>query len=203
MARRQLLTNEERQALLGIPLDPDGMARRFTLSRADQDLVAGRRRDTNRIGFAVQLALLRYPGIALAQLEQPVEPLVQWLAKQLEIPAAPFDEYAHRPQTMTDHARLLATSLGLRPSSNADLPMMIEAAAQAAWGTDRGHPIAAAVVSALRAASRHPPGRRRHRAHRDCRPRPSPHACGRALFWPGSLTRRWPSSMGCSSSILP
>jgi hypothetical protein len=77
--------------LLGIPLDPDGMARRFTLSRADQDLVAGRRRDTNRIGFAVQLALLRYPGIALAQLEQPVGPLVQWLAKQLEVPAVPRD----------------------------------------------------------------------------------------------------------------
>ena len=150
MAHRQLLTNEERQALLGIPLDPDGMARRFTLSRADQDLVAGRRRDTNRIGFAVQLALLRHPGIALAQLEQPVEPLVRWLAKQLEIPAAPFAEYAHRPQTMTDHARLLA-NLGLRPSATTDLPMMIEAAAQAAWGTDRGHPIANAVVSALRA----------------------------------------------------
>jgi len=28
--------------------------------------------------------------------------------------------------------------------------MMIEAAAQAAWGTDRGQPIAAAVVTALR-----------------------------------------------------
>jgi TnpA family transposase len=152
MAHRQLLTNEERQALLGIPLDPDGMARRFTLSRADQDLVAGRRRDTNRIGFAVQLALLRHPGIALAQLEQPVGPLVQWLAKQLEIPAAPFAEYAHRPQTMTDHARLLATSLGLRLPVAADLPLMIEAAAQAAWSTDRGHPIAAAVVSALRAS---------------------------------------------------
>ena len=152
MARRQLLTNEERQALLGIPLDSDGMARRFTLSRADQDLVADRRRDTNRIGFAVQLALLRYPGIALAQLEQPVEPLVQWLAKQLEVPAAPFAEYAHRPQTMTDHARLLATRLGLRSPVTTDLPMMIEAAAQAAWGTDRGHPIATAVVSTLRAA---------------------------------------------------
>jgi hypothetical protein len=152
MSHRQLLTNDERRALLGIPLDPDGMARRFTLSWADQDLVAGRRRDTNRIGFAVQLALLRHPGIALAQLEQPVEPLVQWLAKQLELPVAPFAEYAHRPQTMTDHARLLAASLGLRPSVTTDLPMMIEAAAQAAWGTDRGHPIATAVVSALRAA---------------------------------------------------
>ena len=111
MAHRQLLTDEERQALLGIPLDADSMARCFTLSRADRHLVSARRRDTNRIGFAVQLALLRHPGIALAQLEQPVEPLVQWLAKQLEIPAAPFAGYARRPQTMTDHARLLAMTV--------------------------------------------------------------------------------------------
>ena len=152
MTNRQLLTNDERQALLGIPLDPDGMARRFTLSGADRDLVVGRRRDANRIGFAVQLALLRYPGMALAQLAQPVEPLVQWLARQLEIPAAPFEEYARRPQTMTDHAHLLATILGLRASTNADIPMMIEAAARAAWATDRGQPIANAVVAALRAA---------------------------------------------------
>lgn len=152
MAHRQLLTDEERQALLGIPLDADGMARCFTLSRADQELVAKRRRDANRIGFAVQLALLRHPGMALAQVEQPVEPLVHWLARQLDIPAAPFAEYARRPQTMTDHARLLAATLGLRPATKADLPMMIEAAAQAAWHTDRGHPITAAVIRALRAA---------------------------------------------------
>jgi hypothetical protein len=43
--------------------------------------------------------------------------------------------------------------LDLRPPANSDLPMMIEAAAQAAWSTDRGQPIAAAVVSALRAAN--------------------------------------------------
>ena len=43
--------------------------------------------------------------------------------------------------------------LGLRPPANADLPMMIEVAAQAAWSTDRGQPIAAAVVAALRAAN--------------------------------------------------
>jgi len=80
MAPRRLLSDEERQALFGIPLDVDGMARCFTLSRADQELVAARRRDGNRIGFAVQLALLRYPGIAFAQLEQPIDPLVRWMA---------------------------------------------------------------------------------------------------------------------------
>ena len=152
MAHRRLLTDEERRALLGIPLDADSMARCFTLSRADQNLVAERRGDANRIGFAVQLALLRHPGIALAHLEQPVEPLVQWLAKQLEISAAPFADYARRPQTMTDHARLLATTLELRSPANSDLPMMIEAAAQAAWSTDRGQTIVTAVVSALRTA---------------------------------------------------
>lgn len=152
MAHRQLLTEEERQALLGIPLDADGMARCFTLSRADQEIVAKRRRDANRIGFAVQLALLRHPGMALAQMEQPVEPLVQWLARQLDIPAVAFADYAQRPQTMTDHVRLLAVMLGLRPAAHTDLAMMIEAAAQAAWHTDRGQPIAAAVVTALRTA---------------------------------------------------
>jgi hypothetical protein len=146
MGPRRLLSDEERQALFGIPLDADDMARCFTLSRRDQELVAARRRDAKRIGFAVQLALLRYASIALAQVEQPIEPLVQWLARRLDISAAPFADYMHRPQTMTDHARLLATTLGLRSPVKSDLPMMIEAA------SDRGQPITAAVVVELRAA---------------------------------------------------
>jgi hypothetical protein len=55
MTHRRLLTDEERQALLSISLDADSMARCFTLSRADQELVASRRQEANRIGFAVQL----------------------------------------------------------------------------------------------------------------------------------------------------
>jgi hypothetical protein len=86
------------------------------------------------------------------QVEQPIEPLVQWLARQLGIAAAPFTDHAHRLQTVTDHARLLAAALGLRSPVNSDLPMMIEAAAKAAWSTDRGQPITEAVVAKLRAA---------------------------------------------------
>jgi hypothetical protein len=71
--------------------------------------VAGRRGDANRLGFAVQLALLRHPGVGLAQMEEPIDALVAWLAAQLEIPAIAFTDYAGRPQTMTDHALVLAT----------------------------------------------------------------------------------------------
>ena len=152
MKRRQMLTDEERRALLGVPLDPDDLARLFNLSRSDRDLVAGRRNDASRLGFAVQLALLRHPGTTLADLDRSSAPLVAWLAGQLDIPPAAFDDYARRPQTMTDHARRLAIILGLRGPTAADLPLMIEAAARTAWNTERGQPIAASVVVALRIA---------------------------------------------------
>lgn len=100
MVRRQLLTDDERQTLLGIPPDDDSLARLFTLSRADRNLVAERRGDANRLGCAVQLALLRYPGTALAYLDQPLDALVSWMARLLEIPADAFAEYAlHRSNT--------------------------------------------------------------------------------------------------------
>ncbi len=150
MARRELLTDEERRALFGIPADPDGLARCFTPSRSDRDLVAARRSDASRLGYAVQLALLRHPGTTLANLGQVVDPLVAWMAQRLEIPAEAFARYARRTQTVSDHARELAATLGLRPATAADLSPMVEAAAEAARGTDAGAPIAAAVVEALR-----------------------------------------------------
>src|SRR5918997_6651393 len=90
VARRDLLTDEERRALFGIPADPDGLTRRFTLSRADRDLVTARRGDASRLGHAVQLALLRHPGTTLANLNQPVEVLVDWIVRRLEIPSEAF-----------------------------------------------------------------------------------------------------------------
>jgi hypothetical protein len=52
---------------------------------------------------------------------------------------------------MTDHAHLLAATLGLRPAGRADLAFMIEAAAQLAWSAYCGAPIAAGVITALQA----------------------------------------------------
>jgi hypothetical protein len=131
--RHRLLPDAELRRLLGIPADRDALARHFTLTPSDHDLVLTRRGAANRLGFAVQLALLRHSSRALAQVEEPLDALVAWIATQIHVPAHLFTDYARRPQTMTDHARQLAAMLGLRPSTNLDLPFMIEAAAQAAW----------------------------------------------------------------------
>jgi TnpA family transposase len=152
MARRQLLTEEERRSLFGVPMDRDALARHYTFTRTDLDLVATRRGDANRLGFAVQLAFLRHPGLPLAHIGEPIDALVDWVAEQLGLPAISFAGYARRPQTMTDHARDAAAALGLRFPSEADVPDLIEAAAQAAWTSDQGLPIATGIITALRSA---------------------------------------------------
>jgi hypothetical protein len=136
MARRQLLTEEERRSLFGVPTDRDALARHHTFTRTDLDLVATRRGDANRLGFAVQLALLRHPGLPLTHIDEPIDALVDWVAEQLGLPAISFAGYARRPQTMTNHARDAAAALGLRFPNEADVPDLIEAAAQAAWTSD-------------------------------------------------------------------
>jgi len=65
MGRRELLTDEERRLLFDIPTDRDQLVRLYTLSKSDRALIDARRRSSNRLGFALQLALLRHSGVAL------------------------------------------------------------------------------------------------------------------------------------------
>lgn len=151
MGRRDMLTDKERRALFGVPEDREAMVKLYTLSRADLDLVQARRSDANRLGFAVHLALLRHPGLAPAEIEAPKR-LITFMAEQLDLPLSSIRGYGDRPQTVTDHAREAMAALGMRPSNQGDLELMIEAAAQAAWAGDRGTTIVQAVVDALKGA---------------------------------------------------
>ncbi len=154
MGRRDLLSAEERRHLFGVPTDHDALARLYTFGPGELGLIEARREERNRLGFAVQLALIRHPGLTLAQIAVQsgvdLEPLSSFIAGQLELPSTALADYATREQTMTDHAREIGAALGLRPPVRTDLSMMIEAAASAAWSTDKGMVIAGAVVTALR-----------------------------------------------------
>lgn len=89
-----LLSDAERAALFGIPTDPDDLARRFTLEKPDLDLIGQRRRDRNRLGMALQFALIRHPGMTLAQVIQieggVPQALVVFVARQLSLDPAVF-----------------------------------------------------------------------------------------------------------------
>ena len=65
MPRRSVLSTAERSSLLAIPEADDELIRQYTFSAADLALIGQRRGDANRLGMAVQMALLRFPGQGL------------------------------------------------------------------------------------------------------------------------------------------
>ncbi len=64
MPRRLILSATERDTLLALPESQDDLIRYYTFNDSDLSLIRQRRGDANRLGFAVQLCLLRYPGYA-------------------------------------------------------------------------------------------------------------------------------------------
>ena len=66
MARRTILTGRQRSALFSLPQLEADLLRHYTLSDEDLQHIEARRRPRNKLGFALQLCVLRYPGRLLA-----------------------------------------------------------------------------------------------------------------------------------------
>jgi hypothetical protein len=82
MARRELLTEDERVSLFGVPTERAALARHYTLRPDDLDFLAARRGDANRLGAATWMALLRHPGFGLRHDEAPPGELIAYLSAE-------------------------------------------------------------------------------------------------------------------------
>jgi TnpA family transposase len=71
MPRQRILSAAERSALLAFPSEKSELIRLYTFSEQDLSAIKQRRGDANRLGFAVLLCALRYPGQALSTRERP------------------------------------------------------------------------------------------------------------------------------------
>lgn len=103
MARRRLLSDEVWARHLEPPADEREIARHYTLGPDDMAVVAAKRGDANRLGYALVLLYLRHPGRALEAGETPPEAVLAYVARQLAAPASVFDDYAQRDATRRTH----------------------------------------------------------------------------------------------------
>ncbi|MGC1686444.1 MAG: DUF4158 domain-containing protein, partial [Candidatus Acidiferrales bacterium] len=133
MPPRTLLSSEQRTRLFAIPSDSVEMVRHYMLGPEDLALIRTKRRSINRLGFSVQLCLLRYPGLGMGPAEQPPEGMITFVADQLAVPSAVFADYAHRDQTRREHAIELQRYLCLRSFGLADWRSCLRVGADAAW----------------------------------------------------------------------
>ena len=62
MTRRTVLTSRQRSALFSLPEHEAELLRHYTLSDEDLENIAARRRPRNKVGFALQLCVLRQPS---------------------------------------------------------------------------------------------------------------------------------------------
>src|SRR6516162_5206807 len=79
------------------------MVRYWLLSTDDIRRINERRREHNRLGFAVQLCLLRYPGWPLKVGKKPPSNLLEFVAQQIDADPDEFGDYAAREQTRQEH----------------------------------------------------------------------------------------------------
>lgn len=150
MPHRELLTESQRLSFQAPASDEREMVRYYTLSPDDLALINRHRGDPNRLGFAVMLCYLRFPGRILQQGEQPPAALCAFIAEQLGLDAAQFGNYAERDQTRREHAIEIQAALGLRPFTSALYRELAAWLLPTAFSTDHGPTLVAALLEELR-----------------------------------------------------
>jgi TnpA family transposase len=135
MKKHEILSPQAR-ALFNPPSDPAAIVRHYTFSPEDLALIRRRRRDANRLGFAVHLAYQRFPGRVLGIEEIPSAGVLSFIAGQLSIESESFNEYARREETRWEHFGDIQSYLRVRPFSRDDHRLVARIATTEAIGTD-------------------------------------------------------------------
>jgi len=153
MPRRSILSAAERDNLLALPDAKEELIRHYTFSDTDLSIIRQRRGPANRLGFAVQLCYLRFPGVILGVDEPPFSPLLKLVADQLKVSIESWDEYGQREQTRREHLVELQTVFGFQPFTMSHYRQAVQLLTELAMQTDKGVVLASALIEHLRRQS--------------------------------------------------
>lgn len=113
MSKGQIFTADQLANLYDPPISKRDLIRHYTLQPSDLVQISRCRADHNRLGFAVMLCYLRYPGRPLLEGEQPPRETVEFIAEQIDVIPGEMDLYLE--QNRRRHSALLQDLLNLRP----------------------------------------------------------------------------------------
>jgi len=151
MPRRSILSAAERESLLALPDTKDELIRLYTLSDMDVSIIGQHRGSANRLGFAIQLCYLRFPGAVLGVDDVPCLPLLHMVAAQLKVPVQSWDDYGLREQTRREHLVELQTVFGFHSFTTlSHYRTALHSLDELAWQTDKGIVLASELVEGLR-----------------------------------------------------
>jgi len=150
MPRRELFSPAQRLELLALPHDEGELIRIFSFSAQDLTFIRQKRGKANRLGFAVQLCHLRYPGQVLGQNDDPDSRVIDLAAQQLRINPNEWAGYAKRDQTRREHLQIIIETYGYHQFSVANYREVATWLLPLACHSDQSMVLGRAVLNELR-----------------------------------------------------
>ena len=119
---KELLTEEERKGYVCINpnMTKRELAAYYTFTEYDLEIINRHRMEHNRLGFAVQLCVLRYPGWPLSHIKTIPESVLIYIAAQINANPEAFSIYPQREATSREHMEELRQEYGYCHLSNED-----------------------------------------------------------------------------------
>jgi len=146
------LTPEQRYALTEIPADLSDrdIARHYTFSDKDLERIHQHRRRHNQLGFAVQLAVLRYPGRPLKDLTTIPPRVLTAIADQVQVPASALTRYGERDSTIYEHLQEIRQAYEFRECGWREFLWLARELLPQAMESDRPVPLIEQALELLR-----------------------------------------------------
>nr|WP_311315999.1 Tn3 family transposase [Cytobacillus oceanisediminis] len=118
---KELLTPEQRKEILNLNnLSDYEFTSYYNLSDYDIEIINRHRRDHNRLGFALQLCILRNPGCTLTNVPEIPDNLIKYIANQINTDPEVYSLYAQRDTTRREHLEEIRQVHGYRNFNNSD-----------------------------------------------------------------------------------
>lgn len=92
----------------------------FTFSQHNKQIINRHRRDYNRLGFAMQLSILRYLGWTLSDIEHISSEVLEFVAKQIDVSVEDWGLYTQREATRYEHVKEIRKEYGFRNFTTTD-----------------------------------------------------------------------------------
>nr|WP_243176640.1 DUF4158 domain-containing protein [Clostridium gasigenes] len=110
------MTEDQRLEFTQIPqnISEYEIAKYYTFPSYDIDIINRHRRDYNRLGFAVQLALLSNPVWSLISINNIPESVLNYIAEQIQVSSKELQLYAQRENTRLEHLQEIREIYGFK-----------------------------------------------------------------------------------------
>ncbi|HLO47315.1 MAG TPA: Tn3 family transposase [Kamptonema sp.] len=152
MATRELLSPAQRLQFTEIPhfITQRDLARYYTFSNDELRVIKQRRRPHNRLGFAVQLCYLRFPGRVWSLEEIVPESVLFYIASQLQLDPTLIREYSQRDTTRREHLADIQQEFGFRAFNTSIYKQLSKWLLPFAISSDQGMALVGALVDEMR-----------------------------------------------------